>query len=116
MLPAIAGFVAVLAAFAAMYQWCGRLVLTYDLTDRGIDIVALRVVAVMRIPYRDIESIQAVSFRDSLRLDPFVLRIGNRLVGETVVVSRKSGWFRRVLITPDDPSAFVAHAGSQVSR
>jgi len=36
-----------------------------------------------------------------------VLKFGNRLWGDCVVIQKKSGLFRSVIITPDNPEEFI---------
>lgn len=36
-----------------------------------------------------------------------MLRLGNRLAGQCVLIQRRTGWFRRIAVTPDDADGFI---------
>jgi hypothetical protein len=88
-----------------------RFFIAYKITSHAIEVILCGVVPLKRIPIADITSVEMVPFKD---LNPLVnvrfilaVRLGNRLFGKGVLVTQKSGLFRRSVLTPDNPDEFV---------
>lgn len=99
------------AAFAlavGIFQFGARRVYGYALTPGGVDVRLFGRVPVYRISTRDVEGVVvwSPSLTDLTALD--TLRLGNRIVGTAVVITRRRGFPRRFILTPDEPNAFVA--------
>jgi hypothetical protein len=88
------------------FQYGGRLLIHYRLTDRSLLVLLFWIVPVSRTRYETVEEIRAPPRAPSLR-DAVVLRLPNRLwnpVG-TILILRKG--MLPLQITPGDPKAFV---------
>jgi hypothetical protein len=93
--------------FFAQFFW--RLLLDYKITNSDVEI------RVFGLPFKidliDIEEVRKVSFRELL---PWKnpksvswLRLGNKLLGEGILIRRNRGIFRTVIISPDKPNVFI---------
>jgi hypothetical protein len=51
--------------------------------------------------------VREVPLREAFRLPFFALRLGNRLGSICVLLERDTGIFRKIVITPNDPKAFL---------
>lgn len=91
-----------------MFHVFGRYFMTYRLSDTHLRIIG--VFAFVSIAYKDITDIAVVPpgtlWRVLLSFD--MLRLGNRLWGRAVLIKRRSGLFRQLIITPDSADEFVA--------
>jgi hypothetical protein len=83
-----------------------RFIYDYRVKNHSIEIVLLRAVPIYRIPVDKIESIQETPW-SSLGVGGTTLRFGNRIFGPCVLVRRRNGLFRRIVITPADADKFV---------
>jgi|SRR5882757_3046830 hypothetical protein len=84
-----------------------RFLYGYRVHNHAIEVVLFHLLPVYRIPIEDIESIQKASWRE-LGIGGATLRLGNRVFGQGVLIQRRSGWFRRVVISPEDPDSFIS--------
>jgi len=85
-----------------------RQIYDYRVTDGAIEIVLFRTLPVYRVHFDDIESVKILSWRELRLASITTLRMGNRLAKRYILITRKSGWFRYLAITPADPDSFVA--------
>ena len=102
---AIAFFGAAAIFFLAAYSL--RFVYDYRIRNESVEIVLFRIAPIYRIPINSIESIKVATWRE-LGVGFFTLRFGNRFTITRMVLIEKQGLQRRVVITPDDPHAFVS--------
>ena len=89
------------------FQAIGKFFYNYELRDGAIEIVILGGVPIKSIPLSEIDEMTEVSLKDTLTPDFKTLRLGNRLMGRILKIKRKSGLFRYILITPDEPDKFL---------
>jgi len=101
-------FVAGLVVLLAVLQFFGRYLLDYRLDDDGVTFLVCRSLPVKTIAYRDIESARAAGMGGAMFSGLTGWKWQNRLFGRVVVIARKYGMLRNVLITPDDPDQFAA--------
>ncbi|MDQ3566969.1 MAG: hypothetical protein M3397_02655 [Actinomycetota bacterium] len=95
-------FILFVAVFLLSYQFGMRYVLTYRFTDTRVRAVLFRAVPVSSTRYDLIKEVRIISPLEAL-FRPAV-RTENRLIGPYVLISRRGF---PVLMTPDDPEAFV---------
>jgi hypothetical protein len=88
-----------------------RVLYGYRVENRAVEIVLLHVLPVYRLPIDDIELIQKVSWSD-LGIGGGTLRLGNRFAGQCVLIQKRNGWFRRIVITPDDADGFISQVAT----
>jgi hypothetical protein len=81
--------------------YCGK----YRITDDAIEFVICGNFRVWRSSFEDISDIRLVSFARSFMLP--ALHLMNRPFAQYVLVRRRRGMFRWVLITPDQPQELV---------
>jgi hypothetical protein len=69
--------------------------------------VLFSAIPVFRIPIAEVVQVTRPSPR-GLWLNPwYAFRFGNRIWGETVLIKRKRGLIKSIVITPDDPERFI---------
>jgi hypothetical protein len=102
-----AALVLVVALTAACFQVLGRLAYGYKLRANRIDFVLFGVIRFYSIPLSAISHARILTWDEAWSPDFTTLRFGNRLFGTFLELRKKSGVFRRILITPDDPEAFL---------
>jgi hypothetical protein len=100
-------------------QYLGRYVYTYKIGETGLEIALFRLVSLKRICFDNIVEIRRTSFRETL---PFsnpgmrmMLTFENRLWGELVLVRQKPGFFKIILISPDDADNFIQEVQRRIS-
>ncbi len=107
-------FSVVAGIFAVFFLWYLASPFSHDyrLTDSSIEIVLFRQIPVRRISMRDIAEVRVVSWKETTPFSQplsmyFAERWGNRLWGPMVLIRKKKGLSRRLIITPKDPQAFI---------
>ncbi|WP_284321699.1 hypothetical protein [Dyella acidisoli] len=98
----ILGFAIILCATVCTL----RFVYDYRVKNHSIEIVLFRALPIYRIPVDNIDLIQKSSWL-GLGIGGAALRFGNRIFGTCVLVRRRSGLFRRIVITPEDADKFI---------
>jgi hypothetical protein len=83
-----------------------RFIYDFRIRNGAIEVALFRVLPIYRIPIDDIELIQKVGWRDPV-FGFFILRLGNRFTSEAVLLKRRRGWIRRIIISPADPDGFI---------
>jgi len=93
-----------------IFQFLGRYLYDYRISKTCIKIVLLAKIPLFRIPFSNIIEIRKISFKEGLGNDDSysALKFGNRIWGEGVLIRRKKGLFKKVLITPDKPDEFIS--------
>jgi hypothetical protein len=103
-------FVIVFIPFAiAMFvlsQMFLRYVYNYDVKGDRVRVVLFRLIPCMTIRITDIREIEERSPLELWKLTP-VLKFGNRLWGDCVLIQKKRGLIRSIVITPDNAHEFV---------
>jgi hypothetical protein len=100
-LAALALLVIVFGVGQIAGPYCGK----YRITDDAIEFVMFGNLRVWRCSFEDISDIQPVSFARSFVLP--ALHLMNRPFAQYVLLRRRRGVFRFVLITPDRPQELV---------
>ena len=90
----------------ALAQLFLRYVYGYDIKGGHIRFLLFRSVPLFGIRISEIREIRECS-GGGLWKPSLALRFGNRLWGDCVVIQKKSGLFRSVIITPDNPEEFI---------
>ncbi len=88
-------------------QFALRFIYSYDVEGGTIRIILFSAIPVARIPISDVVQVTRASPR-GLWLNPwYALRLGNRIFGHAVLIKRRDGWIKSIVITPDDPDQFI---------
>jgi hypothetical protein len=105
--------IAVLGAAVVLFAvvWGLRFVYGYRVENHAVEIVLFHALPVYRVPVDDIELIQKVSWSE-LGAGGSILRLGNRLAGQCVLIQRRGGRFQRIVITPDDADGFISQVAA----
>ncbi|MDQ0473381.1 hypothetical protein [Labrys wisconsinensis] len=85
---------------------CLRFIYGYRIRAENIEIVLFNRLPVYRIPIASIDTISKASWRQ-MGIGGLTLRLGNRIARHGLLIRRKNGWLRCVIITPDDNDAFI---------
>jgi hypothetical protein len=89
-------------------------VLSYRIKNQKVQILLFHFLPIVRIKCNRIIRIRKVSkgyllkYHSFSRLAFSTLSAGNRLFGTAVLIQKTGGWLEYVVITPDNPDAFVA--------
>lgn len=88
----------------------------YDCRLAGprIEVVLFRLWPVYRLPISNVESVAKVSRREVSLDRGGALRLGNRPFGPCVLVIKRKGLFRRLVLTPADADAFIDAVNAQM--
>ena len=109
----IVALVGVLLCSTLLFQFTGRYLYNYRITDRGIEVVLIGKFPVMRVGFDNIAEIRVGPATKEML--PFKgIAFGNRVWGRTVLVRQKTGLVRRLFITPDNPEQFVRKVREQL--
>lgn len=104
-----------IAVFFARSFW--PLLLRTRTTARGIEVCLLGLVPAIRIRFEDIIEVRPLSFRGLLpwsnTRSTGWLRLGMRFGSGGVLIRKKSGPFKNIVVTPDDIEAFVNEVRSK---
>ena len=93
---------AVLVFVAVLYGL--RFLYGYRVQSGAIEIVLFQALPIYRLPVEQIEVIRKVSWNKT----GSAIRLGNRLTRECVLIQKREGWFRRIVITPSDADEFIS--------
>ena len=103
-----------------LVQTTGRYFYNYRIGRSGIDFLILGAFSSMRIGFRNIAEIKVASFEDLLfpwKLGTFfAVSAGNRVFGEIVLIRKRKGFSRVVLITPDNAEDFVRIVRERITQ
>jgi hypothetical protein len=83
-----------------------RFIYNYRFTGSAVEVVLFHAIPVYRIPVANIKWCRKASWRE-LGLGGLTLRLGNRLVSRCVLIEKRTGWLRHIVITPSDPDGFT---------
>jgi len=78
-------------------------VLRYRLTEDGVEMVLCGFFPMFYLPYEDIEDAHKASATEVI----FSTKVINRVWGQFVILSRKTGLRRAILVSPDDVESFL---------
>ncbi len=84
-----------------------RFLYGYRVKGDYVEIVMLGAVPIIRVSIASIRSVREVSWTRA-GIAGMTLRFGNRLFSSCVMIERNSGIFRKIVVTPTDPSQFIA--------
>lgn len=105
---AVVAALVVIVAIAAL-PWL------YDCRVQGqnIEIVLFRILPIYRLRLTNVASVAKLS-RKELAIKGSTLGLGNRPFGEFVLVTKRKGPFRRLVLTPADADAFINEVRSRL--
>jgi len=107
-----------IVVLCAQFLW--PLIVTYMVTERAIEIRVMKKMRIMRIAFDEIADIHTIPYRDMLPwLNPKSvgwMRLGNRLCATGVLINRKGGIARSIVISPDKSNEFVENIRSKLSQ
>jgi hypothetical protein len=100
---------------ALLIQFVLRYIYTYDIYDERVRVLLFSVVPIFWVPISEIR--EAKYFYAHFFLRPFwALRFGNRLWGEGVILRKRRGLIRSIIITPEDARSFIEEIGRIQAR
>jgi hypothetical protein len=102
-----------LALSVLVGQFVLRFIYSYDIKGGAIRVLLFSAIPIIRIPISQVVEVTLLP-RGEFRLNPFyALRFGNRLIGNAVLVRKKQGLIRSIIITPDYPDRFIDQCNSE---
>jgi hypothetical protein len=102
----VIGAVVVVALTVMFAHISHRYVYGYDIKNYRIRLLLFNLVPLLEIPIADIQEVRVCSAKDLWR-PSFAFRCGNRMWGECVLIQKKSGFVRTIIITPDNSAEFI---------
>jgi len=105
------------SALFVVVLYASRYIFVFRITGSGVDILLLGIIRLMRISFLDIAEVQKVSYKEMLlsRTSFFTLGFRSRL-GKTVLIRKKSGIFRDIAVTPNNPDRFVEEVSRRITQ
>ena len=94
-----------LVGSTCLYHIAGRFAFDYRLRPDRIEFVALRFFSIAHITFRDIAQIRKASWLDAM--SPGVLSLHNRFFCQWLMITRRRGLIRRIMITPGNADEFI---------
>lgn len=85
----------------------GKIIITYKIVDEGIVIRLFRLITIKNVHYRDISIIRKASIKDLFPPSPRTLLLPSHALGAYVLILKKSGFIKKIFISPTDPENFV---------
>jgi len=106
---AVVVFFVLLIVMALLYQYAMRYVFNYRITNESIKLIVFGVVPLCKIVSRDnIEYVKEISYREASGLNMlFATRLGNRLWGRILLIRKKRGIFKNILLSPDSIDEYI---------
>jgi hypothetical protein len=101
------------ATFSLVYG--ARVLFGYHLTRTQIQLRLLHILPLYWVNLSDIEVIR-VCRSSEWPPDFTTLRLGNRMTRQGVVIEKKRGFFRRIVLSPGDCAAFVIKVEGALGR
>jgi hypothetical protein len=90
------------------FQGIGRYFYNYRVNKDRIEFLLFGQLPFMNITLTKDVIVAEVPIKSTLFPDFSTLRLGNKVSGRVVEIKREHGFFKRILITPDDTDAFIA--------
>ena len=100
------------ALFLVIGQFALRYVYSYEVEGREIRILLFSVIPVIRIPISNVAEVILPSPRHYWLNPWYALRLGNRIFGGAVLIRRRRGLIKSIIITPNDPARFIEQCNS----
>ena len=91
----------------------------YRITETGIKIDFFGIIRIIHVSFEDIEEIYKGSFKDFFHAKTFnyvPINLRSRLFGQTVVVKKRKGIVRAILITPEDIDGFLSEIQRKITK
>ena len=105
-LEAAVGFMLALLVAVALFEFGARRIYSYALTPAHFEVRLLGRFPIYRVDRNTITSVcdWHCTLADAGAMFT-TLRLGNRIFGRAIVIERRAGFPRRLIVTPDDPAA-----------
>jgi hypothetical protein len=107
-------FAAFAAIFVGYYQLLDRYVLNYHLRRDRVQFLLLGFIPFGHVEFRNIADIRKSEWFAAL--NPTVLALYNRFIGQWVLIKKKMGFRTDVLITSDDADRFIEEVRAGIAR
>lgn len=101
-------FVLFVISVTVAFQVLGRYIFNYRITKDSLQFVVFRKVPYMYIKLANIAEIREVTFKEATFEKSLVWRCGNRLWGRIILIRRKKGIIKTILVTPDIADEFIS--------
>ena len=112
MIKIFVGFIFLIIFTTLAFQLFERYVINYRIAKDSIQFVLFGKIPLIQIQLANIAEIRKVSFKEATFQRGIegilVLRCGNRLWGQIILIRRKKGIFKTILITPDNADEFIS--------
>ena len=95
-------------AWLVFFQWFGRYIWNYRVTEKSIQIVLFGTIPIINIDYDAMAYLCELTTKEVFTKGAFVYRWGNKLFTRHNEKKKKNkGLIKTIIITPDDAQAFV---------
>lgn len=99
---------ALIAVFLSTLIFGLQWVFSYRIKGRTVEFVLFNAVPIYRLSFDKIETVREVTWPEIILILPTIFFLTNRMfVRRFVLIEKRSGFPRRVAITPLDPGKFI---------
>jgi hypothetical protein len=96
-----------LALFLVIGQFVLRYLYSYEVRASEIRILLFSLIPIVRIPMSNVAEVTSPAPRPYWLSPWYALRLGNRIFGEAVLIRKRRGLIKSIIIAPDDPARFI---------
>jgi hypothetical protein len=108
-------FALALATALVVFEFAGRRIYSYAVTPTHFEVRLFGRLRIYRIALSDIGDVTFWRISPADIAASFTtLRLGNRVFGTAVVIKRRGGFPRCVIVTPDDPARMLSELRGQI--
>jgi len=113
-ITAIICFFILLVLTILAFHYTARHIYDYQIKEQSICVLLFRRIPLINIPINDISEIQKLLYKEVfLRKGTLMaLSLGNRMWGDVILIRKKNGIVRTILITPDNADWFIQQVKS----
>jgi hypothetical protein len=97
-------------------HYLGPFIYGFRVKDRAVEVVLFKIVPIYRLSVDDIMLVEARSWLDFGITGFTALRMTNHFTLRGVLIQKRKGLFRHIVIAPDDPGAFVERVAESQRR
>jgi hypothetical protein len=92
-----------------VFHLVAPLIYDYQICDKHFEIRLLRAVPLMRIPISEIAGVEVLNWSQAILDGRLIgaLRLGNRFARHVVLITKKNGTIKHLLLTPARASGFA---------
>lgn len=109
-------FILLLVSFALVFQYVAHYIYDYKTQGRSVCILLFKKIPLSQIAFENIAEIRKISYKEAVfgKETLMALRLGNRIWGDIILIRKKKGIIKTILITPDNATQFLQQVKSHL--